>query len=152
VFDSTSGEASGEKNVKLLLAVAASCLFVMSACGPGAQSGQPTVNVTLDEYHVQLSSDSIGASKVTFQITNSGHEKHEFVILRTDITPEALPVTQTGKVTEEGTAIAHVDEIDGVSPGEKKTLTVDLKPGTYLLICNYPGHVHSGMAAFFVVT
>jgi uncharacterized cupredoxin-like copper-binding protein len=139
--------------MKLLrFAVAAASLFFISACGLGTQSGPPTVSVTLDEFHVQLSSDSIGASKVTFEISNIGHERHEFVILRTDITPEALPVTQTATVTEEGAAIAHVDEIDGVSPGEQKSLTVDLKPGTYLLICNYPGHVHSGMAAFFLVT
>jgi uncharacterized cupredoxin-like copper-binding protein len=108
--------------------------------------------VTLDEFHVQLDSTTIRSSKVTFQISNTGKEKHEFVILRTDLAANALPILDTGKVPEEGTGIAHVDEIDGVSPGQQRDLTVDLKPGTYLLVCNYPGHVHSGMAAFFVVT
>jgi len=139
--------------MKLLrLTVVGAGLLLLSACGLTAPSGPPTVHVTLDEFHVSLDSTTIGSSNVTFQISNTGHEKHEFVILRTDITPDALPTLNDGKVPEEGTDIVHVDEIDGVSPGQQKDLTVNLKPGTYLLVCNYPGHVHSGMAAFFVVT
>lgn len=140
----------------LRLAIVGAGLVLMSACGSGTSTqsaGGHTVNVTLDEYKVQVDSTSIGASKVTFQIANKGKVKHEFVILRTDIysSPSALP-TAGDKVQEDATGIEHVDEIDGLAAGEEKDLTVDLKPGTYLLICNYPGHVHDGMLAVLKVT
>jgi uncharacterized cupredoxin-like copper-binding protein len=126
-------------------------MALISACGIGGLFGsQQTLGVTLDEYSVKLDNTSVSPAKVTFRVTNAGKEKHEFVILRTDIERSKLPV-EGEKVQEEATGIEHVDEIDGLAPGEHKDLTVDLKPGTYLIICNYPGHVHGGMVSTLVV-
>jgi uncharacterized cupredoxin-like copper-binding protein len=134
-------------------------LMVLGACGGnpagggGQASGDQTVAVTLDEFHLKVDRTAIPAGNVTFDIDNKGTEKHEFVILRTDLAVSALPTdTATNKVQEEATGIVHVDEIDGVDAGQQKQLSVDLKPGTYLLVCNYPGHVHGGMVAQFTVS
>jgi uncharacterized cupredoxin-like copper-binding protein len=134
----------------LRLPVVVLCMALISGCGIGGLFGDKTLAVTLDEYTVKLDSTSVSPAKVTFRVTNSGKEKHEFVILRTDIQGSKLP-TEGDKVKEEAEGIEHVDEIDGLAPGEHKDLTVDLKAGTYLLICNYPGHVHGGMVTTLMV-
>jgi uncharacterized cupredoxin-like copper-binding protein len=38
-----------------------------------------------------------------------------------------------------------------VDAAQDKNLTVDLKPGTYVFVCNIPGHAHQGMVARFTV-
>ena len=136
------------KSLRLLVVLL--CLALINGCGIGGLFGEKTLAVTLDEYTVKLDSTSVSPAKVTFRVTNTGKEKHEFVILRTDIERSKLPV-QGDKVQEEAEGIEHIDEIDGLAPGEHKDLAVDLKAGTYLLICNYPGHVHGGMVTTLVV-
>jgi len=139
---------------KLVLLGAFSSLLVGcgATAGNTASNGQ-MIGVTLDEYHVRLEATSIPAGSVTFEVKNTGSEKHEFVILRTSDAPAALPTDPaTNKVQEEATGIEHVDEIDGVAAGGLQDLTVKLTPGTYLIVCNYPGHVHAGMVATLTVT
>jgi uncharacterized cupredoxin-like copper-binding protein len=136
----------------ILFAVCA--LWSLSACGLGDLTGGQHVNVTLDEFHVTLSGGSVPTGKVTFDVHNGGGDKHEFVILRSDLSVSSLPDADgadAGKVQEEAPGIVHVSEIGGLAPGESRSLTVELKSGTYLLVCNLPNHVHSGMAARFLV-
>jgi uncharacterized cupredoxin-like copper-binding protein len=136
----------------LSLAIGAiALLLAVSACGVGDLTGGPQVGVTLDEYAVKLSQSSTAPGKVTFKVHNAGREKHEFVILRTDLNAGALP-QEAGKVNEEAPGIEHVDELDGVDAGQDKTLTVALKPGTYLFVCNIPEHAHQGMVARFKIS
>ena len=128
-----------------------SVLLMDCAVAPGG-NGQ-TIGVTLDEYHVKLDATSIPAGTVTFEVKNTGAEKHEFVILRTDVAPSALPSDPAAdKVQEETSGVQHVDEIDAVTPGGLQDLTVALTPGTYIIVCNYPGHAHAGMIATLTVT
>ena len=42
-------------------------------------------------------------------------------------------------------------EVSELDPGKSGSLTVDLKAGKYLLICNVPGHYGAGMWAEFTV-
>jgi uncharacterized cupredoxin-like copper-binding protein len=138
----------------LVVLVAFSSLLV--GCGVAssntASSGK-TLGVTLDEYHVKLDASTIPAGTVTFDVKNTGSEKHEFVILKTDVEAAALPSDPaTNKVQEETSGVQHVDEIDGVGPGGQRALTVSLTQGTYLIVCNYPGHVHAGMVTMLTVT
>jgi uncharacterized cupredoxin-like copper-binding protein len=39
-----------------------------------------------------------------------------------------------------------------MQPNAEKTITLDLKPGVYLLICNVPGHYAAGMWTPLTVT
>jgi uncharacterized cupredoxin-like copper-binding protein len=151
--------------MKVLKSVVISSLVALAcACGGGTASppsapANPAVEgqaipVTLDEFKLQVATDSVPAGKVTFQITNNGHEKHELVILRTDLPVSAIPEnpSERNKLTENGTGVLHVTEYDGVDPGQEWNLVADLQAGHYLLVCNYPGHAHAGMAAFLTVT
>jgi uncharacterized cupredoxin-like copper-binding protein len=134
----------------VIVAVLVSTL-ALSACGLGDLTGGRQVAVTLDEYHLALSQSSASAGKLTFKVHNGGREKHEFVILRTQLDPGSLP-EQAGKVNEDSPGVEHVDELDGVDAGKDRDLTIDLKPGTYIFVCNIPGHAHQGMVARFTIS
>jgi uncharacterized cupredoxin-like copper-binding protein len=130
---------------------------VIAGCGTTTSTtlaSEKLVTVTLDEYHVRIDTTSVAAGSVTFQVNNTGTEKHEFVVLRTDLAAAALPEDPTvaNKVQEETAGVQHVDEISELVPGGLQNLTVALTPGTYILVCNYPGHVHAGMIATLTVT
>jgi uncharacterized cupredoxin-like copper-binding protein len=141
----------------LVVPVMGVCLLLsgcQQAAGNAGSSGAPAgtkVAVTLTEYAIQLSDGSVPSGPITFDVRNTGREKHEFVIVRTDIQPSALPMGADGKVPESATGITHVDEIDGVDSGQERSLATDLPAGSYVLICNIPGHVHQGMATSLTV-
>jgi hypothetical protein len=74
----------------------------------------------------------------------------KLVVLRTNVSHGALP-QKGGRVKERG-AVRVVDEVEDVQPGSKRSLTVRLAPGRYVLICNLAGHYAAGMHAALRVT
>lgn len=129
-----------------------------AAASPSLSGGEgTTVQVGLQEWSVLPASDSAPAGSVTFQVTNTGPEDvHEFVVLKTDLDPGALPVDANGAVTEEG--IEVVDEIEDVAVGATQELMVTLAAGKYVLLCNIydetekEAHYKMGMRTAFTVT
>lgn len=83
------------------------------------------------------------AGTISFNATNNGSFPHEFVVIRGD-GYESLPLTDSGGVIEEelpeGDLIARTPRIGG---GSTEELTVDLEPGTYVLVCNLGGGSNS---------
>ena len=145
-----------ERMAKLFVLVLAVALLG-SACSSaatgtrekGSTQGQVragTIAVRLKEFAVLPSQRSVKSGQVTFSVTNAGTEDHEFVIIRTPDQPGALPVDGT-QASEAG----HVDEIEGIHPGTDGSLSVDLPPGHYVLLCNLPGHYGAGMYAGLTV-
>lgn len=114
---------------------------------PAAPTAQAdTVTGTVNEFAVKIAPDQVRAGKVTFRVTNSGKLPHEFVILRT-----GKPAGKLGggtRVSENG----HVGEIGDMAPGATKSVTLDLRPGHYSVICNLPSHYKMGMHADFTVS
>lgn len=140
--------------------------LAMSACAgsqaspsPSTAAGPVTVAVTLQEWAVVPAVTSVAAGEVTFDVTNSGPEDiHEFVVLKTDLDPAALPVAADGSVTESGEGMEVVDEIEDIPVGETQSLTVSLTAGKYVLLCNIydetenEAHYAKGMRIAFEVT
>ena len=130
-----------------------------AGASPGAGGGTATtVAVTLQEWSVLAAPTSAPAGTVTFQVTNTGPEDvHEFVVLKTDLDPGALPVDANGAVTEEGDGIEVVDEIEDIAVGTTQELTVDMAAGKYVLLCNIyeeadnEAHYTMGMRTAFTV-
>ena len=112
-----------------------------------------TVNVELSEFSISLDTTVGDAGDITFVTTNAGALPHEFVILRSDLAPDALPVdTTTAKADEAATggAIGRIPQTD-LGSGASTSVSFNLAPGNYVLICNISGHYQSGMTAAFTV-
>jgi uncharacterized cupredoxin-like copper-binding protein len=116
-------------------AVPLAALLSLASCGGGSGT---TVAVTLQEFAVLPAQDSAPAGSITFDVENKGPEDtHEFVVIKTDLAPDALPTAEDGSVDETGEGIDEViGEIEDIAPGSKETLKVDLEAGSYVLICN----------------
>ena len=86
---------------------------------------------------------------MTFEVHNNGTMDHVFYVFKTYTDAASLPLS--GNAVDESKAGTDVGEIDGIAAGSVKTLTLDLQPGNYVLICNSPRHYQQGMHAAFVV-
>ena len=118
--------------------------------GAGTDTNSQLIGVTLGEFSVKTDTAEVPAGKVTFAVRNDGTAKHELVVLESNDANLAVD-SQTGKAAEDTNGVKHIGEIDGLDSGKTKALTLDLPAGTYLLICNIPGHYHLGMVAKLVV-
>ncbi len=85
-----------------------------------------------------------------FSVANAGAAPHELVVIRTDLAADALPV-EGGSVDEASGDLEVVGETQPFSANTTQTLRVDLEAGSYVLICNIPGHYEAGMQAAFTV-
>ena len=134
--------------MKRLLVLAAAAALVIPACS----SDDGGIDITESDFKVEPAETSAPAGELTFDITNDAEQTHEFVIFKTDLAPDALPVGEDGDVDEEGEGVEHIDEIEDITGGSTQSLTVTLDAGNYVFICNLPGHYAQGMHAAFTVS
>jgi len=98
-----------------------------------SSSGAVTqVDATLIEWAINLSKNEVPAGNVQFNVTNAGQMGHNFTVL--DSTGAQLGQTPMFRASE------------GV-----QTLQLDLKAGTYTIICSLPGHAQRGQQTQIVV-
>ena len=104
------------------------------ACGgsPPAAAKPARIEVTASEMKFEPKSVSVRAGEVTFVVKNVGTVEHSFII--------------------DDSAGATVGSIPSIALGATQQLAVTLKPGTYTLICNLPGHKEAGMTGMLTVT
>jgi uncharacterized cupredoxin-like copper-binding protein len=131
------------------LIIGAALLVVAALAVPialGAAAGT-NVAVQLKEFKLTPKPVSTKAGKVTFTVKNVGKLEHEMVVLKTNVPAGKLPVNANGRVSER----SSVGEAGEISPGQTKKVTLALKPGKYVLLCNIAGHYKAGQYAGFVV-
>ena len=137
----------------------------VTATATGAADKGKVVKVELGEeskttYFVRPEQTTVEAGKVTFAVTNVGELYHEFIVYSNldGVAPGDLPINE-----EEDEADLVEENIVGeapyatppIVPSDKKPgdadhrirgggwgaeLTVDLKAGKYILLCNLTGH------------
>jgi uncharacterized cupredoxin-like copper-binding protein len=91
------------------------------------------------------------AGTVLFKVMNrSANLVHEFLVLRTDLDPGAFPVEDQGNKVDE-TKMQGIKELGDLEPSKSGQMKMTLKPGTYVLFCNEPGHFKAGMVTKLVV-
>ena len=127
---------------------------------PGVVQPKPAdatqMNVTLREWSVAPAQPSVRAGKVYFLVENLGPEHpHEMVVIRSEAGPLDLPF-ENNKVPE--AQINVLDEIAEFEPHSSVSLTLELAPGRYLLICNITeedraigSHYKKGMVGILTV-
>lgn len=98
------------------------------------QAGAEKVAVTLTEFSIMLAPTTLHTGQpYAFVVTNQGTVAHEFVIEQPGAVHELL---------EDGGQVAMVE---GIAPGETRTLGWTLtEPGSYQLACHEPGHYEAG--------
>ncbi len=100
---------------------------------------------------IKLDNTIVTAGKVTFVVKNDSKETiHEMLVSPAKDKDAVLPFVEAdNKVDEEKSGdLGEVSELD---PGKSGSLTLDLKPGIYVLFCNVPGHYSAGMWATITV-
>ena len=102
------------------------CAFVASSV-----ASAQTVSVTLSEWKIGFTSDTLRAGSVTFEVKNGGSMTHAFQI--------------RGEGVDKGTR--------EIPARQSATLTVTLKAGTYEVFCpiSEESHKMAGMARKLVV-
>jgi uncharacterized cupredoxin-like copper-binding protein len=113
---------------------------------------QAYIPAALSEWHVAVPS-TIKAGTVNLEAANFGTIQHELLVFKSDLPPSAFPVDKNGHIVEDGPGITLVSDGDNIDPGKTQARTVDLtQPGTYLFVCNIPGHFKAGMFSVVTVT
>lgn len=151
--------------MKRIWVVLVTVLIAAAACATddGGEQAEPTappaeaastIEVTLQEWAVLPSPNMGAAGEVTFEVSNTGEEEHEFVVVRTDFDPGELPTTEDGSVDED--AVDVVGEVEELEPDASDSVSVALEAGSYALICNLvdsDGRIHYrlGMRTGFTV-
>ena len=117
--------------------------------GPDAAAGK-SIEIQMGDFFFKPSDATAAAGSVTISASNVGATTHELVLARTDLEPAKLPTLGNGEVDEE--KLDSPGEIPDVAAGSTGTTKVDLKPGSYALVCNLPGHYAQGMYGSLTVS
>ncbi len=89
---------------------------------------------------------------VTFKVKNNSKDTvHEMIVMYMADPSKMLPYIAGEQRVDEDKA-GDKGEVSELDPGKSGSLTVNLKPGKYLLICNVPGHYAAGMWTELTVT
>ena len=101
---------------------------------------------------IRVDQPTVKAGAVEFDVTNwSGSVLHEMLIVSVDNPNAPLPYDYAqSKVPEDQVKV--MGEVSDLKPSATKALNITLAPGSYLLICNVPGHYAAGMVAPFTVS
>ena len=114
-------------------------------------SGTP-VNVLLQDFKVRMDAAVVPAGTVSFRLLGQGPTTHEFIVVRTDRSPDKLPLQPDGlTVNEDAPGIDLLDEAEGLDIDDRQTLALRLAPGHYVMYCNLEGHYLGGMHAALTV-
>jgi uncharacterized cupredoxin-like copper-binding protein len=138
------------------------------AGSPAKKAKKPTtvVTVTLGDtaglsgpMTLTASPATAPAGKVKFVVTNSGTIIHEMIVLKTKTAFDQLPVVDSGDPPVRAASGANkvdegksVGETGDINKGKTKSVTLKLKKGSYVLVCNKAEHYGLGMRAAFTVT
>lgn len=124
-------------------AAAQQVIMIKLQDGSGAQS--------ITGMAMTIDPSTVRAGRVTLQAVNESKELvHEVLVV-----PAPRSGTQLLYDTEHDRVVerrAHpLGEIADLKPSMTGKLTLTLKPGTYLLLCNQPGHYKAGMSTALIV-
>jgi uncharacterized cupredoxin-like copper-binding protein len=93
---------------------------------------------------LKLSKDHAKAGNVTFLVKNSSKQiVHEMVVIPYPANGKVPYSDKDSKFDED--AAGHLGEVSELEPGKSGSVTLDLKPGKYILSCNVATHYANGM-------
>ena len=146
----TKGRHRGSSALTRLAGVTLATLAMLSvgSCGATNISAHvdQTVSVKLENFDIALP-PQVRAGLVRFDLHGLGPTMHEFVIARTNRSPDDLPLSADGTVDDHGEypGFTLLGEAEGIDMNDRASFTVRLTAGHYVLFCNMEGHYLAGM-------
>lgn len=126
--------------------------LVLSACVAVSQAGPPTVDISLTTYAMKISPETIQSGDVKFVVKNNAPDLvHEFILVKTDLAIDKLPLNADGRVDEEASQIKEVGVAEDVNPGTSAEFSATLEAGRYVYFCNIDTHYSVGMRGEFTI-
>jgi uncharacterized cupredoxin-like copper-binding protein len=111
----------------------------------------PSSGPSVKSMMIKTDQQSVKAGPVDFLVSNDSKTLvHEMIVVSVADPNTPLPYDRKDDRVIES-KIKDLGEASDLPPGTKKTLTLTLKPGTYILMCNQPDHYKSGMKANLTV-
>jgi uncharacterized cupredoxin-like copper-binding protein len=107
----------------------------------GAAAPAGAIDVSLGDMWIKTGAATAKAGKVDFSVANEGATAHALGVVK-------APATVDGGMVDESTLLGRGKELGG---GESETVSFDLAPGGYELICYLPGHYAAGQTTAFAV-
>jgi uncharacterized cupredoxin-like copper-binding protein len=134
------------------LVTAGAVLFTLLGCTghPSAPPG-PVFDVKVKDFKIEPSFPTVEAGLVTLRVRNEGPATHEFVLTRSGLPADELPLAEDGLSVDED-RVVPLGELAEVEAGATGLLTLPLTPGRYVLFCNLEGHYLTGMSASIEVS
>jgi len=120
--ETSEAEAGGEEPTTTETRATTETSTTQTATTGTTQAAQNVV-AKETEFKIALPKVAVHAGRVSFDVQNDGKIPHDLVV--------------EGNGVDEKTPL--------LDAGQSKTLSVDLKPGTYDLYCSVPGHKEAGM-------
>jgi len=110
-----------------------------------------SVDPSISRMVMTTDASSVKAGRVTLEAVNQSKTLvHEVLVVLALQEGKEFPY-DTKKATLVEKRMHSLGEISELKPGAHGMLTLNLKPGTYVLLCNQPGHYKSGMSTKLVV-
>jgi FtsP/CotA-like multicopper oxidase with cupredoxin domain len=103
--------------------------------------GAADVNVSFGDMWIKSDTPTAKAGKVTFAVKNEGATTHGLAIVK-------APAAISGGMVDDSTFLTKGGELAG---GASETVTADLEPGKYELLCFMAGHYAAGQKMAFEV-
>lgn len=139
-----------------------SALYSLLFIAVGAANAAPTTqslgikledsstDPSITHMRIILDHDALKAGRVMLQAENRSTTLVHEVLIARDNGAKQLPLdAKRDRVIE--TRVHPLAEIADLAPGKTGKLSLNLKPGNYVLFCNQPGHYQDGMLARLTV-
>ncbi len=111
----------------------------------------PSTNSNIHSMKMTATPGIVKAGPVKIVAVNKSRELvHEVIVIRQKGSAPLPYNSEAQRVIEK--QVDDLGEVSDLDPGKSGSLTVNLTPGEYLLICNQPDHYKSGMWTRLTVT
>jgi uncharacterized cupredoxin-like copper-binding protein len=119
--------------------------------GMGMGMGMGMHDPSMAAVGIDVTPDTVKAGEVTFRAVNTSKSMiHEMIVVPVADVNTPLPYNESEQRVDEDAA-GSLGEVSELDPGKSGTLTLTLKPGTYILFCNVEGHYMAGMWTLLTV-
>ena len=131
-------------------AVAAAILVATLLTGCGHMLPEPPI-ATETEFKIETTT-TLKPGQYTFLFYNAGALVHELLVFHPTLAKDTLAVDADGNLSEDAPGMNKTSDGDNIDPSETQGRSIDLTtPGTYLFVCNLPGHYKNGMYTWVTV-